>query len=188
MKQLTITLSDEAYQQLLSEAESKQKSLEELVFERITTDRQFIGSAKQAQTEAAKFLRKHAGKILRVGNAELDLSETPLWHVSILPNSDSVPKSPLGTISICVFSGEILTEPEEIDRILKAGLELLGLRRIPKEKQSRLSKLMRLMKEERLSEEEAIELEGLLAYADAQELKGLRAVKEKLLLNEENRQ
>ena len=126
-------------------------------------------------------------QMLRIGNPELDLNNVPIWRVPVFPNTDSLSKSTLGAISISVSSGEILTTPEEIDKILQSGLELLGFRRISKEKQSRLSELMRKKKYNRISAEEDVELEKLLAFADAQELKGLLSVKEKLENNDAKR-
>jgi hypothetical protein len=181
MRQLTLTLSEEAYQRLFSEAEEKKQSVEDLAIECITTGSSYIvESAKRIQAKAKRFLQKHAGKILRIGNPELDLDDIPFWRVPIFLSTDSLSKAPLGVISISVSSGEILTTDEEIDKMLQLGLEILGFRRIPKEKQSRLSELMRLKKYHKISAEEDVELEQLLAFADAQELKGLLSVKEKL--------
>jgi len=185
MRQLTITLPEETYQRLFFDAEEKNQSVEELAIERITTgDFQIVESAKRIQAKAKGFLRKHAGKILRIGNPELDLNGVPLWRVPVFPNTDSLLKSTLGTISIYVSSEEILTTPEEI---VQSGLELLGFSRIPKGKQSRLSELMRLKKNCKISAKEAVELKKLLAFADAQELKGLLSVKEKLELTDAKR-
>ena len=188
MRQLTITLPEETYQRLFFDAEEKNQSVEELAIERITTgDFQIVESVKRVQAKAKGFLRKHAGKILRIGNPELDLNGVPLWRVPVFPNTDSLLKSTLGTISIYVSSEEILTTPEEIDKMLQSGLELLGFSRIPKGKQSRLSELMRLKKNCKISAKEAVELKKLLAFAAAQELKGLLSVKEKLELTDAKR-
>lgn len=188
MRQLTITLSEETYQRLLSDAEEKSQSVEELAIKCITTgESQIVENAKYVQARAREFLREHAGKVLRIGNPELDLNSVPLWRVPVFPNAASLSKSPLGAISISVSSGEILTTPEEIDKILQFGLELLGFHRIPEEKQSRLSELMRKKKYHKISAEEDIELEKLLAFADAQELQGLLSVKEKLENNDARR-
>jgi len=182
---LTITLPEGAYQRLFSDAEENNQSVEELAIERVTTNgSQIIESAKRVQSKATEFLREHAGKILRIGNSKLDLNGIPLWRVPVFLSTDSLSKYPLGAISICVSSEEILTTPEEIDKMLQAGLELLGFCPIPKEMQSRLSELMRLKKRHKISAEEDAELEKLLAFADAQELKGLLSVKEKLENND----
>ena len=188
MRQLTITLSEETYQRLLSDAEERNQSVEELAIERVTTAGfQIVENAKHVQAKARGFLREHAGKILRIGNPTLDLNSVSLWHVPVFPNTDSLSKSPLGVISISVYSGEILTTLEEIDKMLQSGLELLGFRRISKEKQSRLNELMRKKKCHKISAEEDVELEKLLAFADAQELQGLLSVKEKLENNDARR-
>ena len=184
MRQLTITLSEEVYQRLFSDAEEKNQSVEELAIDRITTSGfQIVESAKRVQAKATEFLREHAGKILRVGNPELDLSNVPFWRVPVFPNTDFLSKSPLGVISIYVSSEEFFTTSEEINKMLQSGLGFLGFLRIPKEKQSRLNELMRLKKYHKISAEETAELENLLAFADAQELKGLLSVKEKLESN-----
>ena len=185
MRQLTITLSEETYQRLLSDAEEKSQSVEELAIECITTgESQIVKAAKHVQARAREFLREHAGKVLRIGNPELDLNSVPLWRVPVFPNTDSLSKSPLGAISISI-SGEMLTTPEEIDKMLQFGLELLGFRRISN--QSRLSELMRKKKSHKISAEEDIELGKLLAFADAKELQGLLSVKEKLGNNDARR-
>jgi hypothetical protein len=177
MANRSIDLPRDLYDRLARQARASGKRPEELVVERLSSD---LGAAVPSRERALEMAR-HAlapkvGKLFQLGEPTLDLTGPTCWRIPVKTNVAPRPATVVGEVRIEVFSGRVLTPPEELRRLTQSALEALGFKRFPAKKAARLSCLLKLHREDRLTPKQQREFEALMADADKLELNSLERV------------
>ncbi len=106
---------------------------------------------------------------------EIILTLSDIAYEQLIANATAVHKSPeqwiVDKLLVEQSTQIAIIEPQVL---LTAALDALGFQRLELEKAHRLSELLQVRKQRELSEDEIVELNGLLAEADALEVESLR--------------
>jgi len=173
----SIDLPRDLYDRLARQARASGKRPEELVVERLSSDLGATVPSRERALEMARHaLAPKVGKLLQLGEPTLDLTGPTCWRIPVRINVEPRRATVVGEVLIEVFSGRMLTSPEEIRRLTQTALETLGFKRLPPKKAARLSRLLKLHKQKRLTPKQRREFEALMAEADELELNNLERV------------
>jgi hypothetical protein len=173
----SIDLPRDLYDRLTRQARASGKRPEELVVERLSSDLgATVPSRERALEMARQTLTPRVGRLLQLGKPTLDLKGPTCWRIPVRTNVEPRRATVVGEVLIEVFSGRVLTPPEELRRLTQVALETLDFKRFPPKKAARLSRLLKLHKEERLTPKQRREFEALMAEVDKLELNNLERV------------
>lgn len=177
MANRSIDLPRDLYDRLARQAHSRGQRPEELVVERLSSALGATVPSRERALEIARHaLAPKVGKLLQLGEPTLDLTGPTCWRIPVKTNVEPRRARVVGEVRMEVFSGRLLTPPEDIRRLTQAALEGLGFKRLSPKKAARLSRLLKLQKEERLTPKQHREFEALMAEVDNLELNNLERV------------
>jgi hypothetical protein len=181
----SLDLPGDLYDRLARQARATGLRPEELVAERLSSD---LGATVPSRDRALEMAR-HAlaptiGKLLQLGEPALDLAGPTCWRIPVKTNVEPAQATVVGEVLIEVFSGRLLTPPQDINRLTQRALETLGFKRFPPQKAARLGRLLRLHKKDQLTPQQRREFASLMAEADALELDNLERVIAQLRMEE----
>lgn len=176
MTEITIRLSESAYQRLLTVARTCRKSPEEWLQEQVDSNLTHSPmTAAEARQIAAVFLQKRVGLLLVPKRASFKAKQG-VWNISVIPNVKlSEAKSrvagmtnrPLvGQMQVDAQSGKVLTSVAEITTMMRVAEAFLGMEGLPLEKQERLRVLRALSSQGKLTEVQQEELNQLVVEAE----------------------
>lgn len=174
MNELTIQLSYEAYQKLLSLCQASGIAPEKWVAERINKELMFCpGAPEEALRIARKFLESRVGFLLIPKKATLD-AEGNIWRIAVFANV-KMPKPPfVGEVQVDALTGDVRTPVEEISGMMRVAEASLGMELLPMEKQERLRALRLMNTEGKLIPAQLEELRCLVVEAERQTHENLR--------------
>jgi hypothetical protein len=185
MANRSIDLPRDLYDRLARQARASGRRPEELVVERLGSDLgATVPSREQALEVARQALAPRVGRLLQLGEPTLDLTEPTCWRIQVKTNVVPKQATVVGDLRIEVFSGRVVTPPEEIRRLTQTALEALGCKQFPPKKAARLSRLLKLRKEDRLTPKQQQECDTLMAEADELEMNNLDRVVAQLRIEE----
>jgi len=177
MANRSIDLPRDLYEHLARQARASGQRPEELVVERLSSDLgATVPSRERALEIARQALMPKVGKLFHLGEPTLDLTGPTCWRIPVKTNVEPRRAKVVGEVRIEIFSGRVLTPPEDIRRLTRTALEALGFKRLPPQRAARLSRLLKLHKEERLTPKQHREFEALMAETDELELNNLERI------------
>ena len=174
MNELTIQLSYEAYQKLLSLSQASGIAPEKWVTERINKELMFCpGTPKEALCIARRFLESRVGFLLMPKKSKLD-AEGNIWQIAVFANV-KMPKPPfVGEVQVDALTGDVRTSVEEITGMMQVAEASLGMELFPIEKQERLRALRLMNTEGKLKSAQQEEFRCLVVEAERQTHENLR--------------
>jgi hypothetical protein len=183
MTQLTLQLPQPVYERLREQARGAHLSISELLMQRISRDLGYaVGTAQQARRRALKLLRAEAGLVLHTGSPEFDEGQQR-WRVPVVPNLRGSEAEPVGEVLLDAVSGQPLTSPTEVRRMLAEATSRLQTHPLAPEDEARLRDLLAQNQQRPLSSAEQAELEALMKRDAEQSLANLYVLAEQLQLS-----
>jgi len=174
MTEITIRLSESAYQRLLTVAQACRKSPEEWLAEQVHSNLERSPmTAPEARQIAAAFLQKRVGFLLVPKRASFEAKQG-VWNISVIPNVKMTKPPLVGQIQVDTQSGKVLTPVAEIATMMRVAEAFLGMEGFPLEKQERLRVLRALSSQGKLTEAQQGELHQLVVEAERHTQANLR--------------
>ena len=174
MTEITIRLSESAYQRLLTVAQACRKSPEEWLQEQVASNLTHSPmTAAEARQIAAAFLQKRVGFLLVPKRASSEVKQG-VWNISVTPNVKMTKPPLVGQVQVDAQSGRVLTSVAEVSTIMRVAEALLGMEGLPLEKQEQLRVLRALSSQGKLTAAQQDELNQLVLEAERHTQTNLR--------------
>jgi hypothetical protein len=188
MAEITVQLPEPILIRLREQAQKADVSPADQISQRLIADFDLaVCTEGQAQRRGLKFLREHAGYMLRTGTPVLD-AKTFVWRVPVLPNLKHGKPDPMGEIHLKADTGELVTNSLAILEMANKAATLSGVEHFDEAFQKQIEELLNKNNSGKLSQTERCLLEEMVQKMQAKDLENIKCLIERLRLPKVNRE